>query len=442
MSVTHATRAVRRVGLASLMGTTIEYYDFFIYGTAAALVFGKVFFPNSDPLTGTLLSFATFGVAFVARPIGGFVFGHYGDKVGRKTTLVITLLTMGLATLGVGFIPSYDSIGVAAPILLVALRFIQGIALGGEYGGAVLMTIEHSPEAKRGFYGSWVQTGAQFGLIVANVVYLIIGSTVGDETFNTWGWRVPFWLSFLLVILGLTIRLKLEESPEFQALKDANATHPAPLVEVLRNHLREVLLVAGAAVGNSVTFYATSVFGLAYGTSQGFSRNQVLAVIIVSAAWVIVASVCVGALSDRLGRKPLFIVGNSFVAVMIFPWILAMQSGRIELVLSAYLVLLTGYSLTWGTMGVMFAECFHGAVRYTGLSVGFTIGVIIGGAVTPIVLTKLVDTYASPTPVLLWVAGAAVLSGLCSLPMRKAGPTRRASGSAVVSEPSQAKVSQ
>jgi MFS family permease len=423
MTEHQGSAAVRRVGLASLMGTTIEYYDFFIYGTAAALVFGEVFFPAQDPLIGTLLAFATFGVAFVARPIGGFVFGHYGDKIGRKTALVITLLTMGVATVGVGLVPSYDSIGIAAPIILVLLRLIQGFALGGEYGGAVLMTVEHSPSDRRGFYGSWVQTGAQFGLIIANVVFLIVGSAVGDEAFKTWGWRVPFWISLVLVVLGLVIRLKLEESPEFRALKEGNATHAAPMLVVLREHLLEVLLIAGAAVSFSVTFYATAVFGLSYGTTQGLTRNELLVVVITSAAWVIVVSIGAGTLSDRIGRKPLFLAGCAIVTVLAYPWVVSLQSGEMATAMLGYLAILTGYALTWGTIGVMFAEAFQGDVRYTGLSAGYTIGVIIGGAVTPIVLTKLVASYSSPMPVVLWVAGAAVLSGLCSLPMRKAPTT-------------------
>ncbi|MEU4454527.1 MFS transporter [Nocardioides sp. NPDC023903] len=402
------------------MGTTIEYYDFFIYGTAAALVFGEVFFPNSDPLTGSLLSFATFGVAFIARPLGGVVFGHFGDRVGRKVALVTTLLTMGTATVGIGLVPSYDIIGVAAPILLVILRFAQGFALGGEYGGAVLMTVEHSPADKRGFYGSWVQTGAQFGLIVANVVYLIVGSSMGDEAFRSWGWRVPFWISVVLVVLGLAIRLRLEESPEFTALKKSNDIQPAPVIEVLRHHKTEVLLIAGAAVGNSVTFYVAAVFGLSYGAGQGFSRNQMLVVIIAAAIWVIIASIFVGAISDRGGRKTIFIVGNVAIAATIYPWVSAIDSGSLALVMVAYIVMLTGYSMTWGTIGVFFAEVFTGAVRYTGLSVGFTIGVIVGGAVTPLVLTKLVDSYSSAIPVVLWVAGATVVSALCGIPLRRA----------------------
>ena len=419
MSGSPSAADVRRVGLASLMGTTIEYYDFFVYGTAAALVFGQVFFPTSNPLTGTLLSLATFGVAFVARPLGGIIFGHLGDRLGRKAALVTTLLMMGVATVAIGLVPSYGAIGIAAPILLVVLRFVQGIALGGEYGGAVLMTVEHSPPGKRGFYSSWVQTGAQFGLIIANVVYLIVGSAMGDEAFLSWGWRIPFWVSSLLVILGLMIRLRLEESPEFKALKESNDILPAPIVVVFRHHMKEVLLIAGAAVGNSVTFYAATVFGLSYGATKGFSRNEMLVIIIVAAAWVIAASIFVGAQSDRFGRKPIFIVGNLAIAATVFGWMKAIDTGNPTVVLIAYLVLLTGYSMTWGTIGVFFAEVFQGAVRYTGLSLGFTIGVIVGGAVTPLVLTKLVADTSSAMPVVLWVAGSTIISALCAIPMRQ-----------------------
>lgn len=416
-------RDVRKVGLSSLMGTTIEYYDFFIYATAAALVFSEVFFPETDPLTGTLLSFATFGVAFVARPLGGIVFGHFGDRVGRKKALVTTLLTMGVATVLIGLIPSYHSIGIAAPLILVVLRFVQGLALGGEYGGAVLMTVEHSPADKRGFYSSWVQTGAQFGLILANVIYLIVGSTIDNDAFQAWGWRVPFLLSAVLVVLGLFIRLRLEESPEFQALKDNNQTHRVPALVVLRDHLGEVLLMAGAAISFSVTFYATAVFGLSYGTTQGFTRNEMLSIVIASAVWVIVMSIVFGALSDRVGRKPLFLIGGLIVAVCAWPWIESVHSGNYSLALGGYVLILTGYAMTWGTIGVMFSEAFHGEVRYTGLSIGYTIGAMLGGALTPIILTKLVASYASPMPVVLWVAGASLISALCALPMRAVSQT-------------------
>ena len=415
----HQTTAVRRVGLASLMGTTIEYYDFFIYGTAAALVFGQVFFPSADPVTGTLLSFATYGVAFVARPLGGIVFGHFGDRVGRKTALVITLITMGVATVGAGLVPSYASIGIAAPIILVALRFLQGIALGGEYGGAVLMTVEHSPVHRRGFYGSWVQTGAQFGLIIANVLYLILGSAMGDDAFQTWGWRVPFLASSILVIIGLVVRLKLEESPEFQQLKNSSSIETMPLLEVLRGHLRPVLLIAGTALSFSVVFYAVSTWGLSYGIGQGFTKNQMLAAIIVSAAWTIIVAVSAGAWSDRVGRKPLFVAGNLIMLVAIFPWVAAVQSTNQTWLVLAYIGMMTGYALTWATIGVMMSEAFTGAIRYTGLSLGYTIGVIVGGAITPIVLTKLTANTSSTAPIVIWVAGTCLISAVCALPLRR-----------------------
>jgi MFS family permease len=413
------TTAVRRVGLASLMGTTIEYYDFFIYGTAAALVFGHVFFPSADPVTGTLLSFATYGVAFVARPLGGIAFGHFGDRVGRKTALVITLVTMGVATVGAGLVPSYATIGVAAPIILVALRFLQGIALGGEYGGAVLMTVEHSPAHRRGFYGSWVQTGAQFGLIIANVLYLILGSTMGDDTFQNWGWRVPFLASSILVIIGLVVRLKLEESPEFQELKKSSSIETMPLLEVVRGHLGSVLLIAGTALSFSVVFYAVSTWGLAYGIGQGFTKNQMLLAIIASAVWTIILAISAGAWSDRIGRKPLFVAGNLIMLVAIFPWVAAVQSTNQTWLVLAYLGMMTGYALTWATIGVMMSEAFTGAIRYTGLSLGYTIGVIVGGAITPIVLTKLTANTSSTAPIVLWVAGACLISAVCALPLRR-----------------------
>ncbi|MGD9528413.1 MAG: MFS transporter, partial [Pseudonocardia sp.] len=266
-----APSSTRKVAVGTFIGTTIEWYDFFLYGTASALIFSRLFFPTFDPLTGTLLSFATFGVAFVARPIGGVIFGHFGDRLGRKPMLVVTLLMMGLATGFVGLLPTYETIGVAAPILLVLFRLVQGLSAGGEYGGAVLMTVEHADRGRRGFYGSWVQAGSPAGLILANVAFLAVAQLPEAALFS-WGWRIPFLASFALVVVGLVIRVALDESPEFAEVKRTTGTEAAPVVVALRNDWRQILLTAGAYVSAGVTVYGAAVFSLSYAsTTAGFT---------------------------------------------------------------------------------------------------------------------------------------------------------------------------
>src|SRR5512133_2111721 len=259
------TRSIRQVVVASFIGTTIEWYDFFLYGTAAALVFNKLFFPKADPSSGTLLALATYGVGFAARPLGGIIFGHFGDRVGRKTMLVLSLLIMGIATFLIGLMPTYDAIGIWAPIILVALRIAQGIGVGGEWGGAVLMSVEHAPPGRRGFFGSWPQMGVPAGLFLSTVVFLIVQETTSEEAFLSWGWRVPFLLSAVLIAVGLFVRLRLYESPAFQRVKDTGTEAPMPILDVLRKYPREVLLAMGMRIAENGTFYILTVWVLVYG---------------------------------------------------------------------------------------------------------------------------------------------------------------------------------
>ena len=319
------------VALASLAGTSIEYYDFFIYATAAALVFNRLFFPSFDPTVGTLLSLTTFAVAFIARPLGGVVLGHFGDRTGRKSMLVFTLTTMGAATVLIGLLPTYDSIGVAAPILLVVLRFIQGFALGGEYTGAVLMAAEHTQGQRSGFFASWVQTGAQFGLIIANLVFLLVAG-LSEEAMLSWGWRVPFLASLLLVAVGLFVRLQIGESPEFERIKEQRRIERSPLLTVVRQSPGTILLAAGASVSSGATFYGLTVFGLSYGVQVlGFSRAEMLSVVILSAAVCIALVLWFGALSDRFGVRRMFVAGLVGTAVVAVPWAVMSDAGSFAL---------------------------------------------------------------------------------------------------------------
>lgn len=316
--VTSSTRAItadasppspqaRRVVLSSLLGTTIEYYEFFIYGIAASLVFGELFFPSFDPFVGTLLSLATFGVGFVARPIGGFIFGHFGDRLGRKRMLVISLLMMGTSTFAIGLLPSYAAIGIWAPLLLILARTIQGISLGGEYSGAVLMSVEHAGEKRRGLFGSIVGTGSGWGLLLANLVFLVV-SQLDDQDFMAWGWRIPFLLSAILVILALAIRIRLEESPDFAKVQEAEQVHRFPLTVLAREHWAKVLLIAVAMISAGIVFYVSTVFSLTYGQRElNVSRFLMLTLVLGANVIVIVGMPSFGWLSDRIGRRPIFI---------------------------------------------------------------------------------------------------------------------------------------
>src|SRR3954465_5760393 len=297
---------IRLIAFASLIGTTIEWYDFFLYNTAAALVFNKLFFPTFDPIAGTMAAFGTYAVGFAARPIGGIVIGHYGDKVGRKSMLVFTLVIMGIATSLIGLLPTYESIGSGAAVLLIVLRLVQGFGVGGEWGGAVLMAVEHAPPGARGFYGSWPQTGVPAGLLLSAAVFSYF-ARLPEEQFLSWGWRVPFLISILLVAVGLLIRLRIVETPTFARVKETRSEAHQPLVQVFRDHKREVLLAMGARLAENGAFYIYTVFSLVYTTQKvGIARQTVLNGILIAAACALVAIPLYGALSDRIGRRPVY----------------------------------------------------------------------------------------------------------------------------------------
>ena len=408
--------SVRRVIVASLIGTSLEWYDFFIYGTAAALVFNKLFFPSFEPLVGTLLAFATYAVGFIARPLGGVVFGHYGDKLGRKNVLVVTLLMMGIATFAIGLMPTHATIGVWAPIVLVALRFVQGLGLGGEWGGAVLMTLESGDDRRRGLNASWPQVGVPIGLLLANGVLSLMGGITSDAAFLSWGWRIPFLLSGLLVVVGLWIRLTIAESPLFQAVEAEDTKARTPIVEVLRTYPRQVLLAIGARVGVDVAFYTFVLFSTTYiATYLGLPRSYALNAVLVAAAVQVFLIPWFGHLSDRFGRRPVYLFGAVGAAVWVFVFFALLDTGSFLLILLATVLSLVFHAAMYGPQASFIAEMFPTRVRYTGASMGYQLAGILGGALAPIISVALLDRFDTSLVVSLYVVLMLALTTVCVL---------------------------
>jgi MHS family shikimate/dehydroshikimate transporter-like MFS transporter len=392
---THAPEEVpvKRLAVASAIGTIVEAYDFVLYGTVAALVFDDLFFPNASPLVATLASFATFGVGFVARPVGGALFGHYGDKVGRKKMLVLSLLIMGIATILIGCLPGYDAIGVLAPMLLVTLRLVQGLALGGEWGGAVLMVTEYAPKGRRGFYGSWPQIGFAGGLLISTVLITVLTNVMSDDAFASWGWRVPFFLSGVLVAIGLWMRLKLEETPAFTRLQEKQAREKMPAAEVFREYPKEMLRAIGMRCSENITFYMLITFGLSYGEDDlGISRTTLLVAIAVCAAGSFIAVPYFGRLSDRIGRRPVFLwgaVASVLLAIVFFP---LLKTGSAVIIVFAFvLVMNTAHDAQYAVESSFFAEMFPTRLRYSGISISAQLGGVVAGAFAPLIATALAD---------------------------------------------------
>ena len=387
---TNRRESIRLVAFASLIGTTIEWYDFFLYGTAAALVFNRLYFPTFDPLAGTLAAFGTYTVGFVARPIGGIIIGHYGDRIGRKSMLVLTLVIMGLATFGIGLLPTYAQIGPWAAVLLVILRLAQGFGVGGEWGGAVLMAVEHAPAGRRGFYGSWPQMGVPAGLLLSTAVFAQFARLPEDQ-FLSWGWRVPFLISILLVAVGLIIRVRIVESPAFARMKQSGGESRRPIVEVLRTHPREVLLATGARFAENGAFYVYTVFSLVYATQKvGLERQTVLNGILLAAVGSLFAIPAAGALSDRFGRRPVYLFGAVVTALFAYPLFMLLDTGStVSVWLALILALMFAHAPMYGPQAAFFSELFGTRVRYSGASLGSQLSSVVAGGLSPFIATAL-----------------------------------------------------
>ncbi len=400
--------SVRRVVLASFIGTTIEWFDFFIYGTAAALVFGQLFFPVENEFVGRMAAYGTFAIGFFARPIGGIVFGHFGDRIGRKAMLVTTLMMMGIATCLIGVLPTYETIGIAAPIILVLLRLVQGFGVGGEWGGAVLMAVEHGHEGKRGFYGSCVQMGVPVGLLLAASVFAIV-TKLPEEQFLSWGWRVPFLLGIVLLGIGMIIRLHIVESPLFAKAQKTEGVSKIPIIEVLKKHPKNVFLAMGARFAENACFYIFSVFVLSYAVDQlGLERSTILTGVWIAAVIQIVAIPAFGALSDRVGRRPVYLAGAIFIALFAFPFFWMIETKVTAIIWLAIILGLIGHSAMYGPQAAFFSELFGTRVRYSGASIGYQLASPFAGGLAPLIATALLEWSGDKSwPVSVYMIGTA-----------------------------------
>jgi MHS family shikimate/dehydroshikimate transporter-like MFS transporter len=398
------TQSLRQVALASFIGTTIEWYDFFLYGTAAALVFNELFFPKAAPSIGTLAAFATFGVGFAARPIGGIIFGHFGDRIGRKSMLVISLLIMGLATFAIGVMPTYASIGLAAPVILVVLRMAQGLGVGGEWGGAVLMSVEHAPKGKRGVYGSFPQMGVPAGLFLSTVIFAVMQSATSEAQFVSWGWRVPFVFSIVLVGVGLFIRMRIMESPVFQEVKDTGTEAPKPIVDVVKTQPRNVLVAMGMRIAENGVFYIFTVFVLAYGEETlKLGKSTMLTGVAIAAAVGLCTIPLWGYLSDRIGRKPLYMAGAVFSTLFAFPFFMLVDTKEPVLIwLAIVLGVNVGHDLMYGPQGAFYAEMFGTRVRYSGASLGYQLASVLSGGFAPLIAAALLTANGGDPSLVAW----------------------------------------
>ena len=403
----------KRVLWASLIGSSIEWFDYFLYGTVAALVFNQLFFPAEDPAVGTMLAFASFALSFFIRPFGGIIFSHIGDRIGRKKTLVLTLGLMGGATVLMGLLPTYQAIGIAAPILMVLLRLVQGLGIGGEWGGAMLLAVEYAPKERRGFFGSVPQMGVTIGMLLATLA-LTVMSMLPDDVFLSWGWRVPFVLSAVLVFVGLWIRKGIDETPSFKKNQAAGNVVAVPLLETLKHHKREVLIAVGAKFVETAPFYIMSTFIVYYATKElGFSRTQALNAVTVATVVTTLLIPLMGALSDRLGRKTVYIAGVLMMMAYAFPYFWLLQTRSFSMLILATVI---GLGVIWApttaVLGTMFSEIFKSNVRYTGITLGYQIGAALAGGTAPLVATFLLAKFDhSYVPIALYI----IFTGLVSL---------------------------
>lgn len=405
-------KGLRRVLIASVVGSSVEWFDYFLYGTVAALVFNQLFFVTDDPAFGTLYAFATFALAFFIRPLGGIIFSHIGDRIGRKKTLVLTLSLMGLATFLMGILPTYGAIGIWAPVLLIILRLIQGLGLGGEWGGALLLAVEYAPKEKRGLFGSVPQMGVTIGMLMGTIA-LSIMSLLPNEAFLAWGWRVPFLLSALLVIFGLWIRKGIEETPTFQRTQKEGEIPKLPIADTFKYHWREVLIATGAKVVETAPFYIFGTFIVSYGTQNlNFSQTSTLNAVTIATIITTILMPIMGSLSDKIGRKKLYVGGTILMIFYAFPyfWLIHQES-----VLLLFLATIIGLGVIWApitaVLGTMFSEIFSANVRYTGISLGYQIGAAVAGGTAPLIATALLIRFNdSYVPVAIYIIFTSVIS--------------------------------
>ena len=414
---------MRKVALTSLAGTSIEWYDFFLYGAAAALIFPKAFFPEATPAMALILSFGTFAAGFIARPVGGIIFGHFGDRIGRKKTLIIALLLMGISSTMIGLLPTYAMIGIAAPILLTVLRFAQGIAIGGQWGGAMLLVTESAPADKRGYYGAFAQAGAPVGVILANLALIITSSLVSEEFFLTWGWRIPFIASVILIGISMYIQLNLEDTQSFkelQALKDEQLKEDksapklikvSPVLEAIRKYPKRIILAAGAFLSVQVTYYILIAFLLTYGvTSANMSRDDMLLAVLIASALQVPTQFIFASYSDRHGRRGIFMLGAILTGLWAFALFPLVDTGNFWLILMAMTIGFIFLGMMYGPQAAFFTELFSTEVRYSGASLGYQLGAIVGGAFAPVIAVTLWTEYS-----IFWVSVYIAFASLLAL---------------------------
>ena len=415
----HSKSNMQKVALTALAGTSIEWYDFFLYGAAAALIFPTAFFGEATPSTALILSLLTFAAGFIARPIGGIIFGHYGDRVGRKKTLVIALILMGVSSTLIGLLPTYAMIGVTAPILLTSLRFAQGLAIGGQWGGAMLLVTESAPSDKRGYYGAFAQAGAPVGVILANLAFIITSSLVSEESFYSWGWRIPFLASAILIGISMYIQLNLEDTKAFkelQAMKekseDSNqAVNRSPILEAIQKYPKRIALAAGAFLSIQVTFYILIAFLLAYGVSSAeISRDDMLAAVLIASAIMVPCQFIFSSYSDRHGRKGIFMAGAIFTGLWAFAIFPLVDTGNFWLIVLAITMGLIFVGMMYGPQAAFFTELFSTEVRYSGATLGYQFGAILGGAFAPTIAAFLWNNYG-----IFWVSVYIAFASLMTL---------------------------
>lgn len=409
-------KEMRKVVAGSIFGTAMETYDMYLYATAAALIFGPLFFSSVDPGFATILSLATFAVSFIARPVGAIVFGHFGDRIGRKKMLFVTLILMGTATALIGLLPTFDQVGIIAPLLLTFLRFIQGFAFGGEYTGAVLILAEHAPAERRGYYAGLNNVGPVIGFITSTTLFIGVSLSMSEQAFFEWGWRIPFLVSLLLVVIGVYVRSKVAESPLFEAAQKRAETAPRrlPLTAVFAKYPKEIVLAIGANLGQFATFYLASTWALNYGTTTlGLERNVLLTAVMIAVATNAISTPLAAALSDRFGRKRILIIGSAAIAAWAFPFFALFNTGQYGLIVLAFLGLMISYSFVYGPVAAFTSELFGISVRYTGAAISYSLGSILGAAFAPLISAALFSSFNSTTPIALYLVGISLVSLLC-----------------------------